>query len=75
MPMHPPTMSMHLNAMLMCPFTMPMHLDAMLMRPSTMPMHLDAMLMRPSTIKTLRFYAKVYLVKRSGLNFLTLLNL
>ena len=62
MPMHPDTM-------LMCPSAMPMHPDTMLMCPSAMPMHPDTMLMRPPAmpmhppaLKTLRFYAKLYLV-------------
>lgn len=39
----------------MHPYAMPMRLDTMLMRPSAMPMH-------PYALKTLRFYAKLYLV-------------
>ena len=69
MPMRPDTM-------LMCPSAMPMHPDTMLMRSPAMPMRPDTMLMRPpamlmhppampmhpSALKTLRFYAKLYLV-------------
>ncbi len=39
------------------------------MRPDTMPMHPDAMLMRSSALKTLRFYAKLYLVKLYQVKF------
>ena len=76
MPMHPDTMlmcpsamPMHPDTMLMPSPAMPMHPDAMLMRSSAMPMHPDTMLMpspampmHPDALKTLRFYAKLYLV-------------
>ncbi len=60
--MCPSAMPMHPSAMLMRSPAMPMHPDTMLMRPPAMPMHPPAMPMHPSALKTLRFYAKLYLV-------------
>lgn len=53
--MRPPAMPMHPNTIPMHPNTMPIHPDTIPMRPFTIPMHRDA-------LKTLRFYAKLYLV-------------
>ena len=54
MPMHRLRLLMHQLRLLMRRLAMPMH-------PHAMPMHSLGMLMRSPALKTLRFYAKLYL--------------
>ncbi|MEH2142898.1 hypothetical protein [Nostoc sp.] len=61
-------MPMYRLALLMRQLAMPMHQLTLLMRrlallmhPHAMPMHSLGMLMRSPALKTLRFYAKLYL--------------
>ena len=64
MPMRASAMPMHLDTMLMRASAMPLHLDTMSMRAETMLMHHPAMPMHHYALKTLCFYAKLYLVNQ-----------
>ncbi|WP_335168760.1 hypothetical protein [Nostoc sp.] len=59
------TMPMHHNTMPMRSSAMPMRSSAMPMHPPAMPMRSFAMPMRSPALKTLRFYAKLYLEIRA----------